>query len=121
MRSLPPLRVACKSARVLVARAPCLGPPAESLTPALPRPRRRGGLEARIAAGHTPVACWYAGIGKLHTVHMIWHYASLEARREIRAASWLNDKWSNTVSRTVPLTQSMTSNILKALPYSPMR
>ena len=52
---------------------------------------------------------------------MIWHYASLEARREIRAASWLNDKWSNTVSRTVPLTQSMTSNILKALPYSPMR
>ncbi|BGP38860.1 hypothetical protein JCM10449v2_002798 [Rhodotorula kratochvilovae] len=81
----------------------------------------RGGLEARVAAGHTPVACWYAGIGKLHTVHMIWHYESLEARREIRAASWRNDKWSNTVTRTVPLTQSMASNILRALPYSPMR
>ncbi|GAA6052044.1 hypothetical protein JCM3770_002337 [Rhodotorula araucariae] len=81
----------------------------------------RGGLEARIATGHTPVACWYAGIGKLHTVHMIWHYESLEARRDIRAASWRNDKWSNTVTRTVPLTQSMASNILRALPYSPMR
>lgn len=92
--------------------------PSPSLAPLA---RRRGGLEARIAAGHTPVACWYAGIGKLHTVHMIWHYESLEARREIRAASWKNDKWSSTVSRTVPLTQSMTSNILKALPFSPMR
>ncbi|GAA6000276.1 NIPSNAP family protein [Rhodotorula paludigena] len=81
----------------------------------------RVGLEARIAAGHTPIGAWYAGIGRLHQVHMIWHYESLEARRDRRAQSWEQDAWSNTVSKTTRLLTSMQSQILKPLPYSPLR
>ncbi|GAA5874019.1 hypothetical protein JCM5296_001062 [Sporobolomyces johnsonii] len=81
----------------------------------------RVGLEARLASGHYPVGAWFSQVGKLHQVHHLWQYQSLEARRLQREKSWQIDNWSSTVSKTVKLTDSMNSNILRALPFSPLR
>jgi len=81
----------------------------------------RVGLEARLASGHSPVGAWFAQIGKLHQVHHMWQYDSLEQRRRTREKAWNIDTWSGTVSKTVKLTTSMDSNILRPLPFSPLR
>ncbi|GAA5986898.1 hypothetical protein JCM11641_006585 [Rhodosporidiobolus odoratus] len=81
----------------------------------------RVGLEARLNSGHYPVGAWFSQIGPLHQVHHMWNYPSLEARGERRAESWKQDAWSGTVSKTTRLTSSMTTNILKPLPFSPLR
>ncbi|KAK4695692.1 hypothetical protein P7C70_g8505, partial [Phenoliferia sp. Uapishka_3] len=81
----------------------------------------RVGLEARLKSGHSPVGAWFSQIGKLHQVHHMWHYESLEQRRLTRQKAWEIDTWSGTVSKTVKLTTSMDSNILRGLPFSPTR
>ncbi|GAA6008448.1 hypothetical protein JCM10207_007114 [Rhodosporidiobolus poonsookiae] len=81
----------------------------------------RVGLEARLASGHYPVGAWFSQVGPLHQVHHMWQYDSLEARRERRSLSWKQDEWSQTVSKTTRLTTQMTSQILKPLPFSPLR
>ncbi|BGP14853.1 hypothetical protein JCM10213_002708 [Rhodosporidiobolus nylandii] len=81
----------------------------------------RVGLEARLQTGHYPVGAWFSQIGPLHQVHHMWNYPSLESRSERRAESWKQDAWSGTVSKTTRLTSSMQTNILKPLPFSPLR
>ncbi|GAA6013060.1 hypothetical protein JCM11491_000956 [Sporobolomyces phaffii] len=81
----------------------------------------RVGLEARLASGHYPVGAWFSQVGKLHQVHHLWQYQSMEARRLKREQSWQIDGWSGTVSKTVRLTKHMQSNILRPLPFSPLR
>ncbi|GAA5861459.1 hypothetical protein JCM8547_006134 [Rhodosporidiobolus lusitaniae] len=81
----------------------------------------RVGLEARIATGHSPVGAWFTQVGPLHRVSHLWNYASLEARAEQRARSWQRDEWSETVIRTTRLTDSMRTDILKPLDFSPLR
>lgn len=63
---------------------------------------RRVGLEARLASGHSPIGAWFSQIGKLHQVHHMWHYDSLEQRRLTRQKAWEIDTWSGTVSKVRP-------------------
>ncbi|GAA5961467.1 hypothetical protein JCM8115_003459 [Rhodotorula mucilaginosa] len=81
----------------------------------------RVGLEARVATGHYPVGAWFSQIGHLHQVHHMWQYDDLEARKARRAQSWEKEQWSSTVARTAKLCSSMNSQILKPLPFSPLR
>lgn len=60
-------------------------------------------------------------IGHLHQVHHMWQYDDLEARKARRAQSWEKEQWSSTVARTAKLCSSMNSQILKPLPFSPLR
>ena len=59
----------------------------------------RAGLEARQKSGHFPAGAWFSQIGELHQVHHLWHYKSLQERKERRAKSWELDHWSQTVSK----------------------
>ncbi|SCV67705.1 BQ2448_5316 [Microbotryum intermedium] len=81
----------------------------------------RVGLEARLRSGHSPLGAWFSQLGELHQVHHMWHYATLEERRATREKAWTIDTWSGTVTKTVKLTEKMDANILRALPFSPMR
>ncbi|SCZ93629.1 BZ3500_MvSof-1268-A1-R1_Chr6-3g08782 [Microbotryum saponariae] len=81
----------------------------------------RVGLEARLRSGHSPLGAWFSQLGELHQVHHMWHYATLEERRATREKAWTIDTWSGTVTKTVKLTEKMDANVLRALPFSPMR
>lgn len=81
----------------------------------------RVGLEARLASGHSPVGAWFAQVGRLHEVHHMWRYDSLEQRRQMREKAWEIDTWSGTVTKTVRLATHMDCSILQALPFSPIR
>ncbi|KAI5474856.1 NIPSNAP family protein [Pseudohyphozyma bogoriensis] len=59
----------------------------------------RVGLEARLQSGHSPVGAWFSQLGKLHQVHHMWQYESLEHRRETREKAWGIDTWSGTVAK----------------------
>lgn len=60
--------------------------------------RRRRGLEAR--KNHIqPVGAWFSQVGKLHQVHHIWQYASLEERKAKREEAWKAVGWSDTVTK----------------------
>jgi hypothetical protein len=59
----------------------------------------RVGLEARLKSGHSPIGAWFSQIGRLHEVHHIWKYDSLEQRRLKRQEAWEIDTWSETVSK----------------------
>ena len=50
-------------------------------------------MEARLASGHYPVGAWFSQVGKLHQVHHLWQYQSMEARRLKREQSWQIDGW----------------------------
>lgn len=52
---------------------------------------------------------------------MMWHYDSLEQRRDRRSRSWEHQQWASTVARTTKLCNAMHTNILKPLPFSPLR
>ena len=64
------------------------------------------GLEARLQSGHSPVGAWFSQIGKLHQVHHMWHYGSLEERRLARQKAWNIDAWSGTVTKVRERTTS---------------
>lgn len=59
----------------------------------------RVGLEARLKSGHAPIGAWFSQIGQLHQVHHMWHYQSLDHRRQQREKAWTIDTWSGTVSK----------------------
>lgn len=79
----------------------------------------RRGLEARreVMEG---VGAWFVQIGELNTVHHLWQFADLEERKIRREQSWSIEGWGDTVHKTVPLIQSMKSNVLVPMPWSPV-
>lgn len=66
-----------------------------------------------MESGHAPIGAWFSQLGRLHEVHHVsrvvvvagtdlvkmWHYPSLEARREKRQQAWQIDSWSATVTK----------------------
>ncbi|WFD42478.1 hypothetical protein MPSI1_001123 [Malassezia psittaci] len=76
----------------------------------------RQGLEARRPY-QEPVGAWFSHMGGLHTVFHIWEYPSLEEREKIRAAAWQVEAWSNTVSKTVTMIDSMHSQIMRPIAF----
>ncbi|KAF8718922.1 hypothetical protein AX14_011665 [Amanita brunnescens Koide BX004] len=80
----------------------------------------RRGIDARRKFV-TPVGAWFSQIGRLHEVHHMWQYPSLQARKEIREKAWQVDGWAETVSKTSQLATSMDSFILAPLSYSPLK
>lgn len=80
----------------------------------------RKGIEARRKFV-APVGAWFSQIGRLHQVHHLWQYPSLEARKEMREKAWQIDGWAETVSKTAQLAKHMDSFILLPLPYSPLK
>jgi len=79
----------------------------------------RRGLKARreVMEG---VGAWFVQIGELNTVHHLWQFANLEERKVRRELSWSIEGWAETVHKTVPLIQTMTSRILIPMPWSPV-
>ncbi|RDB28785.1 Protein NipSnap 2 [Hypsizygus marmoreus] len=80
----------------------------------------RRGIEARRKFT-SPVGAWFSQLGRLHQVHHMWQYPSLEARKELREQAWQTDGWAETVSKTSQLAKSMDSFILLPLPFSPLK
>lgn len=82
-----------------------------------------------------PVGAWFSQIGTtshpltgtrniiwtgtLHRVHHIWAFKDLADRKVSREAAWVENGWSKTVARTVPLVQKMESSVLQLLPVTP--
>ncbi|KAF9270702.1 NIPSNAP-domain-containing protein [Marasmius fiardii PR-910] len=80
----------------------------------------RRGIEARRKYV-TPVGAWFSQVGRLHQVHHMWQYSSLQHRKEVREAAWQVDGWAETVDKTAQLAKTMDSFILDPLPYSPLK
>lgn len=80
----------------------------------------RKGIEARRKFV-APVGAWFSQIGRLHQVHHLWQYPSLDARKETREKAWQIDGWAETVSKTAQLAKVMDSFILNPLSYSPLK
>ncbi|CAH7687233.1 hypothetical protein BY996DRAFT_6433920 [Phakopsora pachyrhizi] len=80
----------------------------------------RRGLEARRKFVE-PIGAWFAQVGRLHQVHHMWQYPSLEARLKKREKAWQVDTWSKTVSNTVKLCDSMDANVLLPNSFSPLK
>ncbi|KAH9816022.1 hypothetical protein DFH28DRAFT_967593, partial [Melampsora americana] len=79
----------------------------------------RRGLEARRKFVE-PIGAWFAQVGRLHQVHHMWQYPSLQARLKKREQAWQVDTWSKTVSNTVKLCDSMDANVLLPNSFSPL-
>ncbi|KAF8346944.1 NIPSNAP-domain-containing protein [Amanita rubescens] len=80
----------------------------------------RRGIDARRKFV-TPVGAWFSQIGRLHEVHHMWQYPSLQTRKETREKAWQVDGWAETVSKTSQLVKSMDSFILTPLSFSPLK
>jgi len=80
----------------------------------------RRGIDARRKFV-APIGAWFSQVGRLHQVHHMWQYPSLEARKETREKAWQIDGWAETVSKTAQLAKFMDSFILLPLPYSPLK
>ncbi|GLB35814.1 putative NIPSNAP [Lyophyllum shimeji] len=80
----------------------------------------RRGIEARRKYT-SPVGAWFSQVGRLHQVHHLWQYPTLEARKELREQAWKIDGWAETVSKTAQLAKSMDSFILRPLSFSPLK
>jgi len=80
----------------------------------------RKGIEARRKFV-APVGAWFSQVGRLHQVHHLWQYKSLEARKETREEAWQIDGWAETVSKTAQLAKFMDSFILTPLSFSPLK
>ena len=78
------------------------------------------GLQARRQV-MTPVGAWFSQIGHLNTVTHIWQFDSFAARKAARDRCWEIDGWADTVHKTVPLVESMQTEIMKACDFSPIR
>jgi hypothetical protein len=79
----------------------------------------RRGLQARreVMEG---VGAWFVQVGDLNTVYHLWQFADLEERKVRREQSWSVEGWGDTVHKTVPLIQTMTSRVLIPMPWSPV-
>ncbi|TKY87549.1 hypothetical protein EX895_003563 [Sporisorium graminicola] len=80
----------------------------------------RRGLEARRKFVE-PIGAWFTQIGGLHTVFHIWEYPSLEERKKTRDMAWQVETWNDTVSQTVKLIDKMHAQIMRPLPFSPLK
>ncbi|SPO31568.1 related to NIPSNAP protein [Ustilago trichophora] len=80
----------------------------------------RRGLEARRKFVE-PIGAWFTQIGGLHTVFHIWEYPSLEERKRTRDLAWQVETWNDTVSQTVKLIDKMHAQIMRPLPFSPLK
>jgi hypothetical protein len=80
----------------------------------------RTGIEARKKT-MAPVGAWFSQIGKLHQVHHIWQYDSLDSRKELRERAWSAPGWSDTVVKTADMATSMNASILLPLPFSTLK
>ncbi|KAJ1020273.1 hypothetical protein NDA18_005870 [Ustilago nuda] len=80
----------------------------------------RRGLEARRQFVE-PIGAWFTQIGGLHTVFHIWEYPSLEERKKTRDMAWKVETWNDTVSQTVKLIDKMHAQIMRPLPFSPLK
>ncbi|KIO18873.1 hypothetical protein M407DRAFT_154534 [Tulasnella calospora MUT 4182] len=80
----------------------------------------RRGIEARRKFAF-PVGAWFSQVGRLHQVHHMWQYDSMAARKAVREQAWTVEGWSSTVDKTSKLAQTMDSQILVPLHYSPLR
>ncbi|KAJ7631248.1 hypothetical protein FB45DRAFT_917954 [Roridomyces roridus] len=80
----------------------------------------RKGIEARRKFV-APVGAWFSQVGRLHQVHHLWQYPSLEVRKELREQAWQIDGWAETVSKTSQLTKFMDAFVLRPLPFSPLQ
>ena len=98
---------------------------------------RRVGIEARRKLVE-PVGAWFSHVGRLHQVHHMWQYPSMERRKEVREEAWSKEGWSATVSKVRPtvhdspevlmkgaqtaeLATVMDASILLPLSYSPLK
>ncbi|KDQ31169.1 hypothetical protein PLEOSDRAFT_1036108 [Pleurotus ostreatus PC15] len=80
----------------------------------------RKGIEARKKFV-APVGAWFSQVGRLHQVHHMWQYPSLQKRKEMREEAWQIDGWADTVSKTAQLAKFMDSFILVPLKFSPLK
>ncbi|ESK92672.1 nipsnap family protein [Moniliophthora roreri MCA 2997] len=80
----------------------------------------RRGIEARRKFV-APVGAWFSQVGRLHQVHHMWQYESLQHRKEVREKAWQVDGWAETVDKTAQLAKTMDSFILHPLSYSPLK
>ncbi|KAH8914022.1 nipsnap family protein [Atractiella rhizophila] len=80
----------------------------------------RRGLEARSHFVQ-PVGAWFSQVGRLHQVHHVWNYASMEQRDKQRAEAWKIDGWNDTVVKTVKLSTKMEASIMHPLDFSPLK
>ncbi|KAJ7651676.1 hypothetical protein DFH06DRAFT_1207780 [Mycena polygramma] len=80
----------------------------------------RKGIEARRKFV-APVGAWFSQVGRLHQVHHLWQYPSLEARKELREKAWQIDGWAETVSKTSSSSKFMDAQILRPLTFSPLQ
>ncbi|OZJ06497.1 hypothetical protein BZG36_00619 [Bifiguratus adelaidae] len=68
-----------------------------------------------------PVGAWFSQLGDLNTVHHMWCYPDLQARKLTREEAWKEDGWAQTVYKTVRLIDTMQAQILSPLDFSPLR
>lgn len=61
-------------------------------------PLRRIGLDARRKFVE-PIAAFFSQVGELHQVIHMWHYKSLDERKQMRQKAWEIDTWSATVAK----------------------
>jgi len=47
----------------------------------------RAGIEARRSLV-SPIGAWFSHVGRLHQVHHLWQYPSMERRKEVREQAW---------------------------------
>lgn len=80
----------------------------------------RRGLEARRTHVQ-PVGAWFSQVGRLHQVHHIWQYESLEQRKAIREEAWKVGGWSETVIKTSEMVDHQDATILLPLDFSPLK
>ncbi|KAL0576703.1 hypothetical protein V5O48_005270 [Marasmius crinis-equi] len=80
----------------------------------------RRGIEARRKFV-APVGAWFSQVGRLHQVHHMWQYSSLQHRKETREKAWQVDGWAETVDKTAQLAKTMDSFVLSPLSYSPLK
>lgn len=68
-----------------------------------------------------PAGAWFTQVGNLHTVHHLWEFPSLSARKAVRDQAWSVSGWADTVRDTVKLAQGMSCQILVPLEWSPLK
>jgi hypothetical protein len=99
----------------------------------------RKGIECRRQVME-PVGAWFSQLGRLNRVYHLWQFADLEHRKISREKCWELPGWAETVRikkkktkthdpntnikqvhETIKLINTMESNILVPLKFSPLR
>lgn len=80
----------------------------------------RKGIECRRQVME-PVGAWFSQLGRLNRVYHLWQFADLEHRKISREKCWELPGWAETVHETIKLINTMESNILVPLKFSPLR